>query len=318
MASGTIQVVSTAPRPISHPKRQPAPVVSRPAPAPSGRGVVEIAVVAPTLAETDDLLCGVYFDLERLLSGSSLSVYTRELPVITRLVEIKQDLETMCTAPVGQGSLRTVPEDSAPLNGMSLTLGESGRQSVSLDLRFRCFTPAALSTMGKADAVWVLLGQDESAHQLVEVVARQMPDRPVFWLAAGFESKYALPANDPSLALGARERKEICASLGVPRAPGDHVAFIQLYGGLEFVRRDSQGAVVRTHQRHREYTPAACHLPVYTAVETAMGRSPELNAACGGLLTMLQAGFAPWLEQWDSWCEVCTAEGRKADHETQI
>ena len=309
MAFGTIQVVDAAPRPASRPKRPPAPAASRPAATPSGQGAVEIAVIAPTLAEADDLLCGVYFDLEQLLSGSDLSVYTRDLAVITRLVEIKQDLETRCTAPVGQESLRIVPEESAPLNGALLTLGESGRQTVSLDLRFRCVTPAALSAVSGADAVWVLLGQDESARQLAETVARQMPDRSVFWLVTGFEGKSSLPANDPSLALGARERKEMCAGLGVPRTPGDHVGFVQLYGGLEFVRRDSEGAVVRT---------VACHLPVYTAVGDAMSRRPELNAACGGLLTMLQTGFAPWLEQWDSWCETCTEERREADHETQI
>ncbi len=318
MAFGTIQVVEAAPRPASRPKRPPAPAASRPAPTPSGQGVVEIAVIVPTLAEADDLLCGVYFNLEELLSGSDLSVYTRDLAVITRLVEIKQDLETRCTAPVGQESLRTVPEGSAPLNGALLTLGESGRQTVSLDLRFRCVTPASLSAASGADVVWVLLGQDESARQLAETVARQMPDRSVFWLVTGFERKFALLANDPSLTLGARERKEMCAGLGVPRAPGDHVGFVQLYGGLEFVRRDGEGAVVRTHQRHREYTPAACHLPVYTAVGEAMSRRPELNAACGGLLTRLQAGFAPWLEQWDSWCETCAEERREADHEAQI
>lgn len=325
MAFGTIQVVETAPSPVSRPKRPSTPAPSRPkgtpAPAasvPSGQGVVEIAVVAPTLAEADDLLCGVYFNLEQLLSGSDLSVYTRDLAVITRLVEIKQDLETRCTAPVGRESLRTVPEGSAPLNGALLTVGESGRQTVSLDLRFRCVTPAALSTVSGADAVWVLLGQDESARRLAETAARQTADRSVFWLVAGFENKFALLANDPSQALGARERKEMCAGLGVPRTPGEHVGFVQLYGGLEFVRRDSEGAVVRTHQRHREYTPAACHLPVYTAVRDAMSRRPELNAACGGLLTRLQTGFAPWLEQWDSWCETCTETRREADHETQI
>lgn len=319
MAFGTIQVVDAAPRPASRPKRPPAPAAShRPAPALSGKGVVQIAVIAPTLAETDDLLCGVYFNLEQLLSGSDLSVYTRDLSVITRLVEIKQDLETRCTAPVGQESLRTIPEGSAPLNGAVLTVGESGRQTVSMDLCFHCVTPAALSEVGGADAVWVLLGQDESARRLAETVARQMPDRSVSWLVTGFESKSALLANDPSLALEVRERKEMCTGLGVPRIPGDHVVFAQLYGGLEFVRRDSEGAAVRTHQRHREYTPAACHLPVYTAVGEAMGRRPELNAACGGLLTMLQAGFAPWLEQWDSWCETCTEVRREADHETQI
>lgn len=318
MAFGTIQVVDAAPRPVSRPTRAPAPAASRPAPTPSGQGVVEIAVIAPTLAEADDLLCGVYFNLEQLLSGSGLSVYTRDLAVITRLVEIKQDLEARCTAPVGQESLRTVPEGSAPLNGALLTLGESGRQTVSLDLHFRCVTPAALSTVGGADAVWVLLGQDGSARQLVETVARQMPDRPVFWLVTGFESKSVFPVNDPSLALGAQARKEMCTGLGVPRIPGDRVVFAQLYGGLEFVRRDGEGAAVRTHQRHREYTTAACHLPVYAAVGEAMSRRPELNAACGGLLAMLQAGFAPWLEQWGSWCETGTEARREADHETQI
>lgn len=340
MAFGTIQVVRVETRQASRPEKSPKAKVSKPAPAsevkelnrekekktalaqaaptPKGKGVVEITVVAPTLAEADDLLCGVYFNLEHLLSGSGLSVYTRDLSAINRLVEIKQDLETRCTAPVGQESVRTIPQESESLDGLEMTLGEFGRQTASLDLRFYCTTPAALSAAGRGDAVWVLLGQDENSHRMASEVARRLPDQPVFWLVADFEKQCVYPDNIPSQTLEVKKRKAMCADLGIPRLSGDHVGFIQLYGGLEFVRRDGEDAVVCTHLRHREYTPAACHLPVYTAVEEAMERNPELNAACGGLLEAFQNGLASWMEQWEDWCEKWEPERREAEYETKI
>lgn len=306
MAFGSIQVVSLE-QPQAAPR--PAPEMTRPAPEAAGRGTVDIVLAAPTLAEADDFLCGVYFNLGQVLSGSSASVYTRQLAAITRLVEIKQELELRCAAPVGQESVRTIPEGSAPLTGTVLTLSRSGSQTLALDLRFRCVTPAALSTAGSADAVWVLLGQDEASRSMAQAVRRELPGRAVFWIAAGFEGRYILPANHPSHALDAAARGEMCARLGVPCTPGDSVGFAQTYGALEPVRRGGQGeAVVRTHQRCREYTPVACHLPVYKTLEEAMGRRRELSAGCGELWVMLQAGFAPWLTAWNDWCGTLAGE----------
>nr|WP_300911516.1 hypothetical protein [uncultured Acetatifactor sp.] len=336
MAFGTIQVVRAEPRKVSPSgktrvpkppkaaaapksnKAVPAPKPAKAAPAPKGQGVLEIMVIASTLAEADDFLCGVYFDLEHLLSGSGLSVYTRDLSAITRLVEIKQDLEACCSAPVGQESVRTIPEESEPLDGLEMTLGEFGRQTASLDLRFHCTTPAGLSAVGRGDAVWVLLGQDEDSRRMVAEVARQQPDQPVFWLIANFENQCVYPADIPSQTLGAQKRKAMCERLGVPRLSGDHAGFIQLYGGLEWIRRDSGSAVVGTHQRHREYTPTACHLPVYAAVEEAMGRNPELNVACGGLIEALRDVFASWKEQWEDWCVKYEPERGETEYETKI
>lgn len=318
MAFGTIQVVSTEPRRASRIGKPPAPKPAKAAPDPKGQGVVEITVVASTLAEADDLLCGVYFDLEYLLSGSGLSVYTRDLSAITRLVEIKQDLEACCSAPVGQEFVRTIPEGSESLNGLEMTLGEFGKQTASLDLRFHCTTPAGLSAVERGDAVWVLLGQDEDSRRMAAQVAGWLPAQPVFWLIANFENQCVYSEKIPSQTLGAQKRKAICQRLGVPRLSGDRIGFLQLYGGLEWIRRDSGGVVVGTHQRHREYAPTACHLPVYTAVEEFMERTPELNAVCRGLLEALRDGFAPWIEQWEEWCEEYEPERRETEYETKI
>nr|WP_300815954.1 hypothetical protein [uncultured Acetatifactor sp.] len=286
MAFGTIQVVRAEPRKVSPSgktrvpkppkaaaapksnKAVPAPKPAKAAPAPKGQGVLEIMVIASTLAEADDFLCGVYFDLEHLLSGSGLSVYTRDLSAITRLVEIKQDLEACCSAPVGQESVRTIPEESEPLDGLEMTLGEFGRQTASLDLRFHCTTPAGLSAVGRGDAVWVLLGQDEDSRRMVAEVARQQPDQPVFWLIANFENQCVYPADIPSQTLGAQKRKAMCERLGVPRLSGDHAGYAILvceeFSCLEFhmnrdmtnwilikieYRRSENGTITKTDTR---------------------------------------------------------------------
>lgn len=271
MAFGKIAVISQSRKPAAPRQKEPVVQVKKPVPVyEKGSSVMEILLIAPTCEEALDFLCGVYFNLVQAVSGSQLTAYTREFPTINNLSERKQTLEESILKPVGREFVRRASEDALPLDQCTITLAQSGNPALSLDLHFTWASPREAGGR-QADVVFALLNCSEDQEQAalsIQAARSAASGRPVFWILTYFEQKSLFWAADLDNLPNAQLRGSLRELLGVSCGSWEYAAYAQVYGGMEFVRRDGGNAVVRTNQRCREYMPVACHIPVFAAVDT--------------------------------------------------
>lgn len=233
-----------------------------------GASVMEILLVAPTCAEAEDFLCGCYFNLNKAVSGSSLTAYTREFPTINRLTETKHLMEETILKPVGREIVRAAAEDELPLEQCNITVSQAGNTALSLDLHFTWAAPGTAAGH-QADVVFALLNcaEAQSAAASINAARNAAAGSPVIWILSNFEKKNVFWAIDGTTAPRAQLRRELQELLGLSCGNGEYAVYAQLYGGLEFIGRNGGNAVLRTDRRCREYMPVACHVPVFMAVE---------------------------------------------------
>ena len=281
MAFGKISVVPVkAARPKKKPEQQ-VPVAEvkeepkKQAPRSSGAVSVNMQVIANSSAEAADFLCGVYFTMSRQMAGSEISVYTREFTTITRLTELKQELEESILKPVGREIRRATPEEGEPLANCVLTVGQSANQKLTLDMVCSTVAPGAASGADFAVAVINWAEGPEGIARIRAAAAAQ--SCPVVWVVCGFESQKFFWAEDPTDFPKPSLRGSLTEELGISGKQGDVVAFAQVYGGLEFASRQADGsAVYRTHRKCREYMPVGCHAGIFAAMaEILRGREPD-------------------------------------------
>ena len=270
MAFGKIAVARQKQKPAAPQQKEPVVRVKKPAPVyEKGSSVMEILLVAPTREEALDYLCGVYFNLVQAVSGSQLTAYTREFATINQLSERKQNLEEAILKPVGREFVRRAAEEELPLEQCTIILAQSGNTALSLDLHFTWASPREAGGR-QADVVFALLncseGQEKAAG-CMQAVRSAAAGRPVFWILTNFEQKSLFWTSDGDGAPKTQLRSSLRELLGVSCGSWEHAAYAQVYGGLEFIRRDGGNAVVQTTQRCREYMPVACHIPVFAAVD---------------------------------------------------
>lgn len=270
MAFGKIAVVSQKKKPAAPQQKEPVVQVRKPVPVyEKGSSVMEILLIAPTREEAQDFLCGVYFNLVQAVSGSQLTAYTREFSTVNNLSERKQNLEEAILKPVGKEFIRRAAEDELPMDQCSITLAQSGNTALSLDLHFTWASPREAAGR-QADVVFALLNcaeSQEKAADYMQAARNAASGCPVFWILTNFEQKNLFWASDGDNAPKTQLRSSLRELLGVSCGSWEYAAYAQIYGGLEFVRRDGGNAVVQTTQRCREYMPVACHIPVFAAVD---------------------------------------------------
>lgn len=262
-------------------------------------------VVAGSSIEAADFLCGVYFSMSHQLAGGEISVYTTEFGTISRLTEIKQDLEEGILKPVGKDVWRRSPEEGEPLSHCTLTVGQSGNQALAMDLECRWVAPGTAGGMG-ADLAFVLVnwaeGPEAAATMKAAVAGLSCP---VVWVICGFESKTFFWGADDSPILKNAVRDALRQELGIAGKSKDVIAYAQLYGGLEFVQREPDGSMrYRTYRQCREYVPVGCHAGVLAAAEEAL-RQKGGESSVETLRQMLQRK----LRECKSWYTVCGTEG---------
>lgn len=262
-------------------------------------------VIAETGVEAADCLCSVYFSMSHRLAGSEVAVYTSEFATISRLTEVKQNLEDAILKPVGREIPRLSPEEGEPLLHCTLTFGQSGNQALAADLECQWTAPGEAA--GKsADLVIALLNWAEGPEAAARIIhAAQSFSCPVVWMICGFESKVFFWGTEDDQILRNTVRDALKQDLAIEGKSGDVVAYAQIYGGLEFVRREADGsAVYRTYRQCREYVPVGSYAGVLAAV-TEVLRNRDTDSASQTLRQMLQAR----LKECASWYTVCTAEG---------
>lgn len=270
MAFGKIAVVPQRIK-ASRPKQsEPAVRVRKTAPVlEKGTSVMEVLLIAPTGEEAWDFLSGLYFDLIQAVSGSQLTAYTREFSTINRLSENKQLLEETIAKPVGREFVRRPAEDGLPMEQCTITVGQSGNPALTLDLHVTWVTPAG--TGGRqADVVFALLNCAEgrqAAAECMRAAKSAAAGHPVFWILSNFEQQSLFGPSDGGSVPRVQLRDSLRELLEVSCGAWEFASYAQVYGGLEFVRREDGKAVLRTDYRCREYAPVACHVPVFVAVE---------------------------------------------------
>jgi len=306
MAFGVIQVTPVRSRSRVAPGSAP--------PLPNGGERLSILLVADSLTRAEDFLCGVYFNLVSAASGSGLSVYTRQFETITRLSELKQQLEQAALAPAGREVARDAGE-YPPLRQAVLTLGLAGRASPFLDLAFTCAAPGAAGE-GGGEAVIALVDAHagpNAARAVGELARRAAGGGSVIWVITGFED--AMLLSDDAPAPPPQDDLRLSLRAGLELSPGeeDMVTYAQLYGGLELVRADGEGgSVMRSHPDCLDYVPAACHLGVLTAVGLRARQCPA-GTPLSQLWPLIWKRFQTWSTGRAGWLENGREDGQ---HET--
>ena len=303
MAFGTITVKMRGSQPM---KKMPDIVAPPPAPVVKGTSEVRIAVAAPTLTEMEDLVCGIYFDLIEAAAPTSLSVYTREFQAVTRLADLKSELEAAARMPVGTPIRRVMEEGAADLGRCTITIGiPSGGApagcAAALDISFTHIVPGGAANA--ANAVFAMLNAgDPDMPKIKAAVERAAGNVPIYWIITGFEEmEYifgGISAEPPKAAV----KKALCKQAGIPRRENDRVAYAQIYGGIKLSGRSGNNAEFVSGSV-RDYMPIGCHFPVIAAVDNVLrigansGNSAD-RAACSALKT----GFAYPDTVLKSWC----------------
>lgn len=269
MAFGKFSMVSRQAKPRK-PVEEKKPPESKMPPMVFDRGasVMEILLIAPTCEEAEDFLCGCYFDIIQAVGGSRLTAYTKEFSTITRLTEIKQLMEETILKPAGRELLRKTPEDGVPFEQGTITLGQAGNPALAVDLHFTWSSPSLVAGR-QADAVFVLLNcaQPQAAQICIHAARQAAAGYPLIWVVSGFENKKVIWSEDGNSTLSVQLRRELRELLGLTSGAGEYAAYVQLYGGMEFVGRTDGSALLRSDRRCREYMPMGCHVPVFVAMD---------------------------------------------------
>lgn len=281
----------------------------KPASYMKGSQHMDIVLLAPTKEEAEDFLCGLYFDLMQCFAGKGVSVYTNEFATITKLAEVKQDLEASIMKTPGSRVYRAISQDEENLTKCTFTLSQSANQSLSLDLNFKCVTSLE-NGCETADFVLVLVNSQENG-EFNQKILNNMSDfttkSPVFLAVCGFENEAVYWEADGPIPFKAELRHRLTEKIGISAKENEWISFVQLYGGLEFAERDEQGLpLFKVSQRCRDYMPFACHIPIIAGIfEVWNGRKNSeqgLEPAAQTLYSMLSGSFAYWAQVQDTWC----------------
>lgn len=291
MPFGTIQVIPAAQPPKKKIEKQTSSQASQ------GMARFDVLIVAQSIVEATDFLCGMYFDMTRMTGGSAISVYTRDFQTISQLAERKHMLEAAISKLPGTEIRRVNAEDDG-LTTCILTIGQTGNQLLTLDINIRCVTP---ENMSRADAVFVLFRPGEGLN--MEAVDDDNASNQVFWIAGGFEDREVYLENGTTVPLNATLRTDLRSTV---RRKGGFFACTQVYGGLEFVRREDDAVVFRSSARSREYTPVGCHIPVFTAITEHARHSDEAegSGAIQELYSMIRDSYYAQEPARLSWCSA--------------
>lgn len=305
MAFGTISAEALKVQPTA--KDEPKIITPMPASIEKGASEIDIAIVASGMTQAEDFVCGVYFNMVEASAGTSVSVYTHEFKTVTRLAEIKSELETASRKPTGTEIKRVREEYAADLSHCSITLGQSGSKSLTLDVNFSVTAP---NTAGSADADAVFALLDLCCPDIEDIktaALRTAGGTPVYWIVTGFEEAALLWSGDYGNAPKPHIKDSLRGRAGVPCRAGDHVAYVQMYGGIRFVRSDDSGATFLSHGVSRDYAPCGCHMPVLTAVEETLRHrandAESADTAANTIRSSLNTGFAKLNLMRDNWCE---------------
>lgn len=277
--------VKSGPPPVQ--EQIPAPPIPS-APLSSGTEQISVLVLAPSMAEAADFVCGMYFNMVQMTSGSAVSVYTRDLLTVTRLTGRKQDLEDLISKRAGTEIRRDAQDDGA-LAACTVTIAQSGNQPLSIDLNIRCAVRGTAD--GGADAVFCLMRPGEEPSAVGAGLS--------FRILCGLEERTVFAQRQTAEPLSAELARELHNSGG----GRGYSACAQVYGGLEFVRREGTELVFRSSVNCRAYAPVACHIPAFTAAaEIGRSRQAQGDAPAAALYNLLWDCFCQREPARQSWC----------------
>jgi len=234
-------------------------------------------------------------NMTQALQTEGLAYYTRELKAITDMTAKKKQLEQFFWS-FSQDDW-VYPEDERGEETYRFSVSPAGNQSSVLELVVHCVTPEAedLST-DQFDAVWLLTdglfpehaGEDAYTGFLREVLrglAESGLDRPVCLILSQIErlghfenigAEARLP-REAAERLTRLCREHFLASCGSGIWPV--LIPVQVYGGLECVGADANGAPrMRIGQSgfYQSYLPENCQIPgLYTMQAIMTGRQQD-------------------------------------------
>ena len=314
MAFGKLVVRACASTPPKRKRETPVKLTEKPSPAPEkGTAGLDIMLIAPTCQEAEDYLCGLYFNLLQALGGGRATAYTREFLAISRLSDIKQELEEIVRKPVGGTYIRRGAEDEPSLTQCTLTLGESGNTALAMDMRFVWTSPKE-AVGRKTDVVLALLNCGENAETAAKAMdaARSAANGgPILWVLTNFEKKHLFWNTDGDSSLKASLRSSLCELLNISCKKDEYVVYAQTYGGLEFIGREENDAILRSDVRCRDYMPVGCHVPVMVMVEAIWKyyAHKEENAAMNAAVEKIRILMQPHYDRIKGWYDTGNEKG---------
>lgn len=206
--------------------------------------------------------------------GREISCYTQEFPTITRISEIKQTYESLVLASIGNYVSRISSEENLPLLEPTLSLSQSGNQALAIDLQFHYVPLAFLTGQEKADAVFILVNatQPQEEFERVRENISSVGKMPVFLIMTCLEKQKIFWESEYMASSQGKYYEAVRQEWKLPDRDGDYVAFVQLYGGLEFLEYQEEKLLFRTVHNCREYLPVACHLPIFYAIKEIVAK----------------------------------------------
>lgn len=299
--------------------------------------VFSILLVGRSQAAMRDYLCSLNQNMNEVLSGSGLSYYTREYAAITDIVAAKKHLDGYFWTGQETEYVCADPEEEKACVNYIFSISPSGNQQVCLDFNFCCMTPQEAESAGaaSADAVWILAEEPSIEEEdtyakalgrflgLLQNKGTSAPDagNGVFILLSQFEHRVHFKGNETENFLNEGARKKLYDSCrqafgGIRSASAAMLFLLQIYGGLQYVGRNEQGAPVLSVSRngfYQKYLPAGCHLPLLYLLEASVPKDAFWQGREGEeVWAKLQKSFAAY-RTGDSWKPQPLGTGGNAD-----
>ena len=218
----------------------------------TGNGAVNkinICIAAPTMAQAEDFLCGIYTDAVNDLGGSQILIYTKHAATLSMLTGRRQYLQHIAARPSGTVIMGGAPSEKSC--AYILTVANAGMRSSEVDLVFNCCDYSMLGAFSWCDISLMLI--NSSLPESVLPVGS-----PVDYVMSGFEGDrvYYFEEGDAPPAPFIKERLR-CRS-GLKLGAGSTVSYAQVYGGATVTAVEGGAPVYTVSSLCRDYIPIGC------------------------------------------------------------
>lgn len=307
MAFGSIKVISrgaerTQKPPRTKPEKRVDTSVLAGMAVAAGALHMNVAIVAKSVQEAANYLCGLYFNTGAAMAGRTNACYTQDFATICRLAELKQELEYEVLQPVGSEISIRGPMEGETLAHCVLNMGQPGKQADSAELEFRW--AATASAVAGADIAVVLVNLTEDNDALKKAAADLAC--PVVWVVWGFEQNALFEPEEADPGIEPTVLRLLTQNASIAGKQTDVLSFVQLYGGLRLLNRLDDGtANLETWRKCREYVPVGCHVGLMAAMLAALNRQERLAPA----MELLKRDLGQILNTWKRWFIELGSEG---------
>ncbi len=306
-------------------KVQPQPQIPKVEPVVIDGKKLSILLIGETVEICRDFICSLKLNLDESVVKGGLSCFTTDNFTTAAIIDAKKNIERCFR---GEADVRwPVYSDNArqEITHYKLNVAVAGVQEKVLEVDFAAATVDMNLTgeLAGSNSVWFLVpdGSEEGIESVYESQVKSfifangsaLKEKKVFCVVSQFEKRARFRDDGADSELPVEEKNGIMES--VRRMYQDSfktcgvvakVCMAQIYGGLEFLEKDSMGRsvfFVNLDGSFGSYCPIGCHMPLFHTINSVRNDGLEFFYDANGerLHNAILKGFSDYngRKQWN-------------------